>query len=153
MRAALSDGAELALSTALIRWPENASEELPAVSRAQTLLAAGARLGIAGAPSQAALDALDAAARLADPHGRDGPCILVRPDAENAPALLTEDTARARASAALGAGARALDAALADLALPLEVGLPGLHGHRDRTTPSSAVDRESTHTSQRTGRP
>ena len=129
MRAALSPGAELAISSALIHWPQQRSEELEAVSRAQTLLAAGAKLGIAGAPSPQALDALDAAARLADPIARDGASILIRPDAEQAPALLADETARTRADAALTAGARALDAALADLAIEaVRNGLNTEHG-------------------------
>ena len=117
LRAAMSDGAELAVSAALIRWPTNPREELEAVARAQTLLAAGAKLGIAGAPSPAALDALDAAARIADPHGRDGAAILVRPSDEAAADLIADDAARTRAGAALAAGARALDSALAELAV------------------------------------
>ncbi|MGE3867186.1 MAG: hypothetical protein AB7G04_09765, partial [Hyphomonadaceae bacterium] len=116
-RAALSAGAELAVSTAILRWPTERRDEIEAVSRAQTLLAAGAKLGIAGAPSSAALDSLDAAARMADPSGRDGPAILVRPETDAAPALIGDDAARSRASVALAAGARALDAALADLAI------------------------------------
>ncbi|MEJ0059182.1 MAG: hypothetical protein WDM79_06275 [Terricaulis sp.] len=74
-RAALSNGAEIALSAALIAWPTDRVGELAAIARAQTLLAAGAKLGIAGAPSRAALDALDASARLADPDGFSGPAI------------------------------------------------------------------------------
>ena len=116
-RAALADAAGLTVSTALLQWPRDVAEELKAVARAQTLLAAGAKLGVAGAPSQAALDALDAAARLADPSGREGVAILVRPDAEAAPALLAEEAARARAGAALVAGAHVLDTALAELAI------------------------------------
>ena len=92
IRAALADGAEIAISAALIHWPSAAADELKAVTRAQNLLAAGAKLGIAGSPSQAALDALDAAARLADPNGREGVSILVRPDADSAPALLADDS-------------------------------------------------------------
>jgi|CXWL01.1.fsa_nt_gi ribonucleoside-diphosphate reductase alpha chain len=117
VRAALSDGAELAVSVALIHWPTERADELAAVMRAQALIAAGARLGIAGAPSIAALDALNAAACLGDPTGASGPVILVRPDAETAPAMLADDAARARAGAALAAGARTLDAALAELAV------------------------------------
>ena len=129
MRAALSAGVELAISSALIRWPQHRSEELEAVTRAQTLLAAGAKLGIAGAPSPQALDALDAAARLADPTGRDGATILIRPDTYHAPAVLADEAARARADAALTAGARALDAALADLAIEaVRNGLNAEHG-------------------------
>ncbi|HYD88382.1 MAG TPA: hypothetical protein VEA80_12980 [Vitreimonas sp.] len=117
MRAALSPGAELAFSAALIRWPRERADEMAALARAQTLLAAGAKLGIAGAPSAPALDALDAAARIADPMGANGVAILVRPDAQQASQLIADDAARARAGAALTAGARALDAALADLAI------------------------------------
>ncbi|MFZ2030061.1 MAG: hypothetical protein WAU68_07130 [Vitreimonas sp.] len=117
VRAALSDGAELAVSAALIQWPRSGAEELEALSRAQRLLTAGAKLGIAGAPSSAALDAIDAAARLADPTGANGVAALVRPDAEAAPSLVADDAARTRASIALAAGARAIDAVLADLAI------------------------------------
>jgi len=126
MRAALSPGVELAVSTALIHWPQQRSDELEALSRAQTLLAAGATLGIAGAPSPAALDALDAAARMA---GRDDAAILVRPGAEQAPDLIANEAARQRAGAALNAGARALDAALAELAIEaVRNGLNTEHG-------------------------
>jgi ribonucleoside-diphosphate reductase alpha chain len=129
VRAALSAGAELAVSTALLRWPQDRAEEFEAIARVQTLLAAGARIGIAGGPSSAALDALDAAARLADPVGRDGGAILVRPDAETAEPLLADEAARARAGAALTAGARALDTALADLAIEaVRNGLNTEHG-------------------------
>ncbi len=116
-RAALSPGAELAVSAALLHWPTQRSDELEALARAQTLLAAGAKLGIAGNPSPAALDALDAAARLADPIGRDGAAILVRPNGDAAADAIAAATARARAGAALAAGARVLDAALAELAI------------------------------------
>jgi ribonucleoside-diphosphate reductase alpha chain len=116
IRAALSAGAELAVSAALLRWPTDQRDELEAIARAQTLLAAGAKIGIAGAPSPAALDALDAAARLAAPDV-NGAAILVRPEGDAATAIIADDGARLRASAALAAGARALDAALAELAI------------------------------------
>ncbi len=129
MRATLSPGAELAVSAALLHWPTQRSDELEAIARAQTLLAAGAKIGIAGAPSPAALDALDAAARLADPIGRDGASILIRPTGEAAPEIIAAATARARAGAALAAGARALDAVLADLAIEaMRNGLNAEHG-------------------------
>ena len=129
MRAALSPGAELAVSAALLHWPTQRSDELGALVRAQTLLAAGAKLGIAGAPSAAALDALDAAARLADPIGRDGAAILIRPPGDAATDIVNAATARARAGAALAAGARALDAALAELAIEaVRNGLNAEHG-------------------------
>lgn len=129
MRAALSAGAELTTSAALLHWPRDRRDELEAITRAQTLLAAGARIGISGAPSPAALDALDAAARLTDPEGRDGAAILVRPDVEAATALIADDTARTRAGVALSAGARSLDAALAELAIEaVRSGLNTDHG-------------------------
>jgi len=130
IRAALAPGAELAVSAACIRWPDPAGpEEMSAIARAQTLLGAGAKLAIAGAPSQAALDALDAAARLAQPNGANGPSILIRPDAAQASALIADDAARERASIALGAGARSLDSALADLAIEaVRAGLDPQHG-------------------------
>jgi len=129
MRATLSPGAELAVSAALLHWPTQRSDELEAIARAQTLLAAGAKLGIAGAPSPAALDALDAAARIADPIGRDGAAILIRPTGEAASEIINAATARARAGAALAAGARALDAALAELAIEaVRNGLNAEHG-------------------------
>lgn len=129
MRAVLSPGAELTLSAALLRWPNERREELQALSRAQALLASGAKLGIAGAPSAAALDALDAAARMADPNGGEGPLVLVRPSDESAEALLADASARTRAGTALAAGARALDTALADLAIEaVRSGLNADHG-------------------------
>ncbi|MCA8885463.1 MAG: hypothetical protein KDA35_02500, partial [Hyphomonadaceae bacterium] len=129
MRATLSAGAELAVSAALLHWPAQRIDELDAIARAQTLLAAGARIGISGAPSPAALDALDAAARLADPIGRDGASILIRPTGGAATELIASATARERAGAALAAGARALDAVLADLAIEaMRNGLNAEHG-------------------------
>jgi ribonucleoside-diphosphate reductase alpha chain len=129
IRAALSAGAELAISAALIRWPAARADELAAVARAQTLLAAGAKLGVAGTPSAAALDALDAAARMADPAGGAGAAVLVRPTAQTATALIADAAARTRASTALAAGARALDAALAELAIEaVRNGLNAEHG-------------------------
>ena len=117
LRAALSPGAELAVSAALIRWPRERAEEMEALTRAQRLLASGAKLGIAGAPSSAALDALDAAARIADPNGAGGAAVLVRADVEAAPAMIAAEAASVRAGTALAAGARTLDSALAELAI------------------------------------
>lgn len=129
IRAALAPGAELAMSAAILHWPRSGADEMEALARAQTLLTAGAKLAIAGAPSSAALDALDAAARIADPAGRDGAAILVRPDANAAPRLIADAAARLRASTALAAGARALDAALAELAIEaVRNGLNAEHG-------------------------
>ncbi len=140
VRATLSPGAELAVSAALIQWPTNRADELEALARAQTLLAAGAKLGIAGAPSPAALDALDAAARMADPEGAEDAAILVRPDAHSAPALIADATARLRASTALAAGARALDAALADLAIEaVRNGMNREHGGVQRKAAAARV--------------
>ncbi|HVZ99743.1 MAG TPA: hypothetical protein VG841_05470 [Caulobacterales bacterium] len=115
VRAALAPGAEIPLSAVLLHWASDS--ELDMLSRVQRLLAAGARIGLSGAPSAAALDALEAAARLADPLARNGVALMLRPDAQNAPALIADEAARGRAGAALAAGARALDAALAELAI------------------------------------
>ena len=129
IRAALAAGAELAMSAALIRWPTSRADEMEALARAQTLLAAGAKLGIAGAPSGAALDALDAAARIADPSAAEGAAILVRPETGSAPRLVADAAARLRATTALAAGARVLDAALAELAIEaVRNGLNAEHG-------------------------
>jgi ribonucleoside-diphosphate reductase alpha chain len=98
-------------------WPEPQSAALAALQEAQTHLAAGARLCIEGAPATSALDALDAAARMVDPEGESGPLVLVRPPRETAANLIAEAQARRRSATALAAGARALDAALADLAV------------------------------------
>lgn len=129
IRATLSPGAELTPSTALLHWPHERRDELEGIARVQTLLAAGARVGIAGAPSQAALDALDAAARIADPTGANGAAILVRPKSDDAPAFIADEAARLRASTAFSAGARALDSALAELAIEaVRNGLNAEHG-------------------------
>lgn len=100
-----------------ISWPSDRRLEPQALSLAQAALALGARLSIDGAPSAAALDALDAAARLADPDGSLSVTLLVAPPAEACVAALEAQAARGRAGAALAAGARALDTALADLAI------------------------------------
>lgn len=129
MRAATAAGAELTVSAAVLRWPKERREELDTLARIQGLLASGAKIAIAGTPSAAALDALDAAARLADPDGTAGAAILVQPDIDHAQELLADDAVRARASAALSAGARALDGALADLAVEaVRTGLNTEHG-------------------------
>ena len=91
------------------------------VLRGHALLASfpqvdAARIGVTGAPSQAALEALDAAARIADPTGANGAALLVRPKSDDAPAFIADEAARLRASTAFSAGARALDSALAELA-------------------------------------
>ncbi|MBY0566823.1 MAG: hypothetical protein K2P70_05895 [Hyphomonadaceae bacterium] len=129
IRATLSPGAELATSAALLHWPRDRREELGAIGRVQTLLSAGARIGIAGAPTQAALDALDAAARIADPQGANGAAILVKPKAEDAGGFIADEASRMRSSTALLAGARALDAVLAELAIEaVRNGLNTEHG-------------------------
>lgn len=105
------------LTTAYLRWPEASGNAMEALRQAQAHLAAGAKLCIEGAPPAAALDALDASARLADPEGDTGPTILVRPAPDKAAQFIAETQARLRSATALAAGARALDAALADLAV------------------------------------
>lgn len=100
-----------------IAWPADRRDEPIALAQAQAALALGARLCISGAPSQAALDALDASARLIDPESTQGAAVLIAPPAEAVEDFIAADIARRRTGAALAAGARALDAALADLAI------------------------------------
>lgn len=115
VRAALSDDSRNLASLVRLTWPNE--DETSAVAQAQNLIFHGVRLTITGAPSHAALDALNAAARLADPEGVRGPMIMVRAEGEAAAAMIANDTARARANTALAAGARVLDAALAELTI------------------------------------
>ncbi|MBY0564671.1 MAG: hypothetical protein K2P58_10830 [Hyphomonadaceae bacterium] len=107
-------GGASAASAALMAWPDTRPLEMAALAEAQAHLASGVRLGIAGTPSSAALDALDAAARLLDPDGRAGAAVLVRSPDDT---LAADEVARTRATVALTAGARTLDAALAELAI------------------------------------
>jgi ribonucleoside-diphosphate reductase alpha chain len=95
----------------LIVWPAPGQDEGAALLQAQAALRSGAQLVIRGAPSRAALDLLDAAARLAG----DGVGVFVCDD--GASPLASEQEARARRIAAQEAGARAIDAALAELAI------------------------------------
>jgi ribonucleoside-diphosphate reductase alpha chain len=115
IRAALSGNATNPASEVRMSWP--AAKEALAVAEAQTLIFSGVRLTIVGEPSHAALDALNAAARIADPEGVRGPMIMVRAEGEAAEAAIADENALARASTALASGARALDAALTDLAI------------------------------------
>ncbi len=127
IRAALLDSKVETASAAVLTWPETPRAEFEALAQAQTLLAAGCKIGINGAPKAAALDALDASARLFDPDGIDGPSVLVRAHGDTT--VLANDQARSRADAALAAGARALDAALAELAIEaVRAGLNAQHG-------------------------
>jgi ribonucleoside-diphosphate reductase alpha chain len=100
-----------------IPWPEAGGARLAALLRAQGLLAGGARVCVSGAIDPVSLDALNAAAKLIDPEGERGPLILALPGPDHAPDLMAHVAARERASAALAAGARAIDAALAELAI------------------------------------
>ncbi len=102
------------LSASLIAWPAAGANELTALATAQRVLAAGADLGVLGAPSPAALDALDAAARLAASGQGGRPSVLV---AGADGALADSEVNQSRAAAAMEAGARLLDAALTDLAI------------------------------------
>ncbi|MBL8550822.1 MAG: hypothetical protein JNJ73_12630 [Hyphomonadaceae bacterium] len=101
-----------AFCASLMRWPARGEPEWPALESAQRALCAGGTLAIVGSPSPAALDALEAAGRMT---GREaGPAIMVHAEE---PALLAAEIARTRMSAALSAGARALDGALTELAI------------------------------------
>ncbi len=114
LHAALSGADQAPCSVALMPWHRGPGSERASISRAQRLVEKGAYVGVIGAPSQDALDLLDAAARLSpSAHAT----ILVKPDADLAHAVLGEETARARAGVALVAGARAIDAALAELTI------------------------------------
>jgi ribonucleoside-diphosphate reductase alpha chain len=127
------------LSAAYMRWPDEPRSAFAALQQAQARLAAGARLCVEGAPTTAMLDALDAAARLADPEGEGGPLILVRPSRDAAASLVGETRARARGATALAAGARVLDAALADLAV--EAVRNGLNAAHDVVQTKAATAR------------
>ncbi len=98
-------------------WPADAAGARAAMAEAGAALAAGARIALSGAPAQAALDALDAQARLFDPEGLNGPVVLATPEPADAEGMIAAEQARQRGAAALQAGARALDAALAELAI------------------------------------
>ncbi|MFZ4601069.1 MAG: hypothetical protein ACOYM8_01350 [Caulobacterales bacterium] len=89
-------------SAHLLNWPEG--DPFEAMMTAANALRGGARVGLLGPAPSAALQALDAAARLARP-GELGPCVLVSGD----PNALAVDRARAAALA----GARRIDDALA----------------------------------------
>ncbi len=145
--AALITAGEAALDAAVVRgliqvhnpaslqriaWPKARRDEPAALAQAQAALARGARLAITGAPSHAALDALDASARLVDPDGASGAGVLIAPEGEDIDAALDAEAARNRAGAALAAGARALDAALTDLAIE------AMRNQLDATRPSVA---------------
>ncbi|MGE0827930.1 MAG: ribonucleotide reductase [Hyphomonadaceae bacterium] len=106
-----------AFSACLIRWPVAPSEELSALAAAQRALASDAKLAILGAPSAAAMDALDAAAQLVARPSDPARLALIAAHGQGARALVGAEEGRARASAALAAGARALETALADLAI------------------------------------
>jgi ribonucleoside-diphosphate reductase alpha chain len=113
-----SGGAAFDLETThQIAWPRAPEERCAALIEAQRLLAGGARLCVTGALDPISLDALNNAAKLADPEGERGPQVLVFPAPDTARRIADYAAARERAAAALAAGARAIDAALADLAI------------------------------------
>jgi ribonucleoside-diphosphate reductase alpha chain len=114
IRAATTKARKEAASCASVYWPSSKREEFAAVQRVQSLLAAGAKIGIHGSPSVAALDAIDATARLLEPNNICGHAVLVKATDGSS---LGDAQARDRADAALAAGARALDTALAELAI------------------------------------
>jgi ribonucleoside-diphosphate reductase alpha chain len=108
---AAQDGG-LVYSAAVIDWPRARADERAAVERAQAMLASGARIGLRGAPSAAALEALAAIARLA-PSAEGGPRILLAATDER---TLEIGLALERRDAAALAGADRLDEALGVLA-------------------------------------
>ena len=126
LRAAAAGFRGVLRSYAALSWADG---DLAALNQAQAHVQSGTRLAMLGAPSAAVLDALDAHARLADPEAETGRMVLVSPKGSDAQALLDDEAARARSSAALAAGARALDTALAELAV--EAVRNGLDAARD----------------------
>jgi ribonucleoside-diphosphate reductase alpha chain len=116
-RAALSEGPVFPFGAVLLAWPEDPKLEAAVLAEAQAWLMAGARLGLKGAPSPSALDALDAIARLGGPDAR----VRVRPPVTSAGAAgRLAQAQRARLSGAASASARAIDAALETLAAQAE---------------------------------
>ncbi|MBI1249960.1 MAG: hypothetical protein GC189_00620 [Alphaproteobacteria bacterium] len=108
-------------SLAILAWEP--AREWACLQEAQRLIAEGAVLGVRGAPSPAALDALDAAARIAAHGARadqaPAQLVLATPGEDDPFDLASLEEARLRASAALSAGARTLDAALTELAIDI----------------------------------
>jgi len=110
IRAALGRGAACTYSACCIVWPSHGPGEAEAIAAAQRILAGGARLAIAGAPSPDAIDALDAITRLL---GREADAIRIAPGAN---ALAARNVDRPRLAAAAAAGARRIDASLSAIA-------------------------------------
>jgi ribonucleoside-diphosphate reductase alpha chain len=109
----LLSGAEPAASVIGMAWPTDESAGLRA---AQAHLQSGARLAILGAPSPAALDALDAFARLAPFYNpADGPIVQVTAPLEGGQEFARRAHGRERRRTSAFAGAKGIDGALAAL--------------------------------------
>jgi ribonucleoside-diphosphate reductase alpha chain len=74
-RATLAEDAAQAISSVFMDWPKDFAGEIAGALKAQGLILQGARVGVAGAPSGAALDLLSAAVRLG---GGENARVLVR---------------------------------------------------------------------------
>ncbi len=106
-------GGAAGVSAALVLWPARAGAEGQALAALSPLLSEAPSLGLAGTPSPAALDALEAMSLLGDA----GATALVCLDAPGAGPLLERERRRLAAAQALAAGGKTLDASLANLAL------------------------------------
>jgi ribonucleoside-diphosphate reductase alpha chain len=106
-------GLAAGVSSALLHWPSRGRDESTALQTLTGLLREVPSLGISGVPSPAALDAMDALTLV----GGIGAKTLICLSAPGGAALLDREGRREAATAALAAGGKALDAALATLAL------------------------------------
>jgi ribonucleoside-diphosphate reductase alpha chain len=117
--AALAGGANRSpLSGWLMSWPSAADAGFAGLAQAQAAIASGARLGIKGAPSPDALDAIAALGRMARATDQSwAASIIADPEQPSGARALDWSASAARRSAAAGAGARRLDALLTSAAI------------------------------------
>ena len=106
-------GGPAGAAAAVMAWPSRGQDEAAALSAVGLLLQTAPSLGVAGAPSPAALDALEAVLGMAPANAK----AVVSVQAPAAAPLLERDRRKSAAAAALAAGGRALEARLAALAL------------------------------------
>jgi ribonucleoside-diphosphate reductase alpha chain len=109
----LLGGGAAGVSAALLRWPSRAGNERAAIAGISPLMAEAPSIGLAGSPSPAALDALEAIALLGDA----GATALLCLDQPGAGPLLDRERRRQASAQALAAGGKTLDASLAHLAI------------------------------------
>ena len=102
--AALVSGETPTAARAVIAWPA-AESEAEMVQALADAMRAGAQIGVSGAPSPAALDAIDAFLGLADTAAYGGSVLIQPPDDS---ALRSRERARARAMTASTSSTRPL---------------------------------------------